>query len=226
MHLGDLIDRGPDGLRCLRSALEWTHSGTESIVLPGNHEQLLLTFLIAFSRQYPDQFQRDALNLWQQNGGYAVCDELGLDDCGDPETVGCALRDAMVPELFQKLGQNPAAVRSGSYLFVHAGIPCKPNSAGREFLNPDDIPKMDWCSEDVLSCTFCGENSPLWVRAPFLNQTAPWPGEVVVVHGHTPSRNGPQIMQNRIGIDTGAFMTGRLTMLEIYQNRMWFHEAS
>ena len=34
----------------------------------------------------------------------------------------------------------------------------------------------------------------------------PW----VVVHGHTPVRQ-PQLLTNRIGIDTGAFATGRLT---------------
>jgi serine/threonine protein phosphatase 1 len=32
----------------------------------------------------------------------------------------------------------------------------------------------------------------------------------IVVHGHTPSER-PEVLPNRINIDTGAFATGRLT---------------
>jgi len=32
----------------------------------------------------------------------------------------------------------------------------------------------------------------------------------IVIHGHTPVRE-PEILPNRINIDTGAFATGRLT---------------
>jgi len=33
-----------------------------------------------------------------------------------------------------------------------------------------------------------------------------------VVHGHTPTES-PEVLPNRINIDTGAFVTGRLTCL-------------
>ncbi len=77
-------------------------------------------------------------------------------------------------------------VSVGDYLFVHAGLkPRVPLEAQREF--------------DLL-----------WIRDEFLNSEANF-GRVVV-HGHTPTET-PDIRPNRIGIDTGAYMTGKLTAL-------------
>ena len=73
------------------------------------------------------------------------------------------------------------------YLFVHAGI---------DPLRPD-------------------ERDParlLWIRKPFLESTIDY--GFVVVHGH--SKNPlPQLKNNRIGIDTGAYKTGILTCAAI-----------
>jgi serine/threonine protein phosphatase 1 len=76
----------------------------------------------------------------------------------------------------------------GDYLFVHAGIrPGLPLAAQRE--------------EDLL-----------WMRDPFLG----WPDrhEKMVVHGHS-VRPAPQLLHNRIGIDTGAYATGILTAVAL-----------
>ena len=74
----------------------------------------------------------------------------------------------------------------GGYLFVHAGIrPDRPLGAQ----NPEDL---------------------LWIREPFLSDRSR--RAHVVVHGHTP-RLEPDIFPNRIGIDTGAVMGGKLTCL-------------
>lgn len=74
----------------------------------------------------------------------------------------------------------------GGYLFVHAGI--RPH-VPLERQQPDDL---------------------IWIRNEFLDSDADhgW----VVVHGHS-IRKEPEIRQNRIGIDTGACFTGRLTAL-------------
>jgi serine/threonine protein phosphatase 1 len=48
----------------------------------------------------------------------------------------------------------------------------------------------------------------LWIRAEFLNSKLDF-GKIVV-HGHTPVEE-PEVLANRINIDTGAFATGRLT---------------
>ena len=73
----------------------------------------------------------------------------------------------------------------GDYLFVHAGI--RPG-----------VPLEDQQTEDLL-----------YIRDDFLNYSDPH-GHIVV-HGHTIT-SGPDVRPNRIGIDTGAFATGRLDL--------------
>jgi serine/threonine protein phosphatase 1 len=48
----------------------------------------------------------------------------------------------------------------------------------------------------------------LWIRDEFLNSKLDF-GKIVV-HGHTPVEE-PEVLPNRINIDTGAFATGQLT---------------
>jgi serine/threonine protein phosphatase 1 len=76
----------------------------------------------------------------------------------------------------------------GDFLFVHAGI--RP-----------DIPIVQQDLDDLL-----------WIRHEFLN-SAKHHGKFVV-HGHTPVPH-PDIRQNRINIDTGAWRTGTLTCVAI-----------
>lgn len=76
------------------------------------------------------------------------------------------------------------SVRIGDYLFVHAGV--------RPGLD------LDKQSEQDL----------LWIREEFLNDTRPL--GAVVVHGHTPAAR-PHKDSRRVGIDTGAYLSGRLT---------------
>jgi serine/threonine protein phosphatase 1 len=82
-------------------------------------------------------------------------------------------------------------VSVGDYLFVHAGI--KPRVAMEEQREFD----------------------LLWIREEFLESDVNF-GKIVV-HGHTPTES-PDIRANRIGIDTGAYVTGHLTAL-VLENR-------
>ena len=43
----------------------------------------------------------------------------------------------------------------------------------------------------------------------------------LVVHGHTPTER-PEVLRNRINIDTGAFATGRLTCLVLENSQPRF----
>lgn len=85
--------------------------------------------------------------------------------------------------------------REGDYLFVHAGL--KPG-----------VP-IEKQSEDDL----------LWIRDEFLRSNADH--GCIVVHGHTISPR-PEVKGNRIGIDTGAYATGRLTCLRIEEDEREF----
>jgi len=85
--------------------------------------------------------------------------------------------------------------REGNYLFAHAGI------------NPSR--SLDDQTEADL----------LWGNELFLGSTLDY--GFVVVHGHS-VRDRPEVMANRIGIDTGAYATGRLTSLVLESaERRW-----
>ena len=86
----------------------------------------------------------------------------------------------------------------GDYLFVHAGIDPR-------------IPIDEQKVHDLR-----------WIREPFLSH--PEPHAQVVVHGHTIC-DEPEDCGNRIGIDTGAFMTGRLTALVLEGTARRYLEA-
>lgn len=77
-------------------------------------------------------------------------------------------------------------IEAGDYLFVHAGVdPARPLEEQRR--------------SDLL-----------WIRERFLRHTEPF--SHVVVHGHTIFDEVEDAV-HRIGIDTGAYRTGRLTAL-------------
>jgi serine/threonine protein phosphatase 1 len=58
------------------------------------------------------------------------------------------------------------------------------------------------------------ENDLLWIRDEFLRSKTDF-GKIVV-HGHTPIEH-PEVLPNRINIDTGAFATGQLTCVALDQ---------
>jgi len=63
------------------------------------------------------------------------------------------------------------------------------------------------------------EENVLWIRGEFLGSKANH-GKVVV-HGHT-IRPEPEILPNRIGIDTGAYSSGILTCLALEEDSQSF----
>ncbi|MEO6386879.1 MAG: metallophosphoesterase family protein [Croceibacterium sp.] len=89
-------------------------------------------------------------------------------------------------------------VKVGDYLFVHAGI------------------------DPRVSIEEQKRKDLRWIREPFLSHADSH--GMVVVHGHTISE-APEDCGNRIGIDTGAFMTGRLTALVLEGTTRRYIEA-
>ena len=82
----------------------------------------------------------------------------------------------------------------GDYCFVHAGI--LPGVAIEE-QRPGDM---------------------RWIREPFLSDSSDH--GFVIVHGHTITPE-PVIRSNRIGIDTGAYASNRLTALALEGTARW-----
>lgn len=125
---------------------------------------------------------------WLRNGGLAT-----IQDYADGQPTGETLDELRatfartVPRDHLEFMEGlPLRHVEGRYVFVHAGL--RPGRAlaaqtGRDMM---------------------------WIRDEFLLSNASF-GHVVV-HGHTISGE-PEIRPNRIGIDTGAYASGRLTAL-------------
>ena len=86
-------------------------------------------------------------------------------------------------------------IELGDYLFVHAGI--RP-----------DVPLEEQAQSDLY-----------WIRDEFLTHRDSF--GPIVVHGHSITEE-IDVRSNRIGIDTGAFATGRLTAIGLEGGERWF----
>lgn len=182
--LGDLVDRGADSAGVLARAREWQAQGTQT----GREVRILAgnheeMFLKSFT-------SLDTLRHFLRHGGRETLLSFGVErsvyNAANIEEVQ-TLMQAHVPEeerAFIEGFEDTIAI--GDYLFVHAGI---------DPLVPIEEQKVS----DLR-----------WIREPFLSHEEPY--EVMVVHGHTIAQQ-PVETANRIGIDTGAYATGRLTAL-------------
>jgi serine/threonine protein phosphatase 1 len=146
---------------------------------------------------------QDVLEAWRSLGGLETLHSYGVE-------VGPAMagRDfkavqatflARLPEHHRQfLRTLKVSVAIGDYFFCHAGV--RPG-----------VPLDRQHRDDLLN-----------IRDPFLSSEAEH-GRIVV-HGHTPSV-GPQVRPNRIGIDTAAYATGRLTCLVLEKDQRRFLET-
>lgn len=146
------------------------------------------------------EFLREPLGArhWLRFGGAETLASYGI--VASPETIDPKRCQAFAAALAERL---PDAHRVfleetmpyhviGDYIFVHAGI--RPGVA-LEQQEPADL---------------------MWIREEFLGGRHRAPP--VIVHGHTISE-APELLGWRIGIDTGAFATGRLTAIALYEDR-------
>jgi serine/threonine protein phosphatase 1 len=126
---------------------------------------------------------------WRRFGGLETMQSYGVpvgDVMRGREYLAAAraLAQAIPAAHFDFLGTLPTSLTVGKYFICHAGV--RPG-----------VPLDRQTEEDLL-----------WIREPFLASRADH-GKIVV-HGHTPTEQ-PELLPNRINVDTGAFMTGRLT---------------
>ncbi len=143
-----------------------------------------------------------ALRLFCRIGGRETVLSYGMD-AGEYDRLD-------YEELVNRLGEIvPAAHRAffdrfedmiviGDYAFVHAGV--RP-----------DMPLDKQRTGDLR-----------WIRDPFLDHRSRL--EKMVVHGHTITET-IETRPHRIGIDTGAYTTGRLTALGLEGDRSWHLQA-
>jgi serine/threonine protein phosphatase 1 len=108
------------------------------------------------------------------------------------EEASAALRAVLPPEHRKFLGSLRSSLDLGRYFLCHAGI--RPG-----------VPFERQSDDDLL-----------WIREEFLASRLNF-GKLVI-HGHTPVER-PEVLPNRINIDTGAFATGRLTCLVVERDQ-------
>jgi serine/threonine protein phosphatase 1 len=140
----------------------------------------------------------DTLENWLRFGGQATLAAWGVDPLliaeGTLDQILDAARVAVPPADREWLAAMAPGIRIGDYYFVHAGI--RPGIA---------LDRQD--GEDLL-----------WIREPFLDSRRRH--EAMVVHGHSICET-VEMRSNRIGIDTGAYASGRLTALGLDGEDRW-----
>ncbi len=157
----------------------------DGVCLAGNHDLLAPSFL---------RNPGESADFWLTWGGDATLRSYGVD-VDAPELAGKPWREvrdvfeAALPESHARFFDTLKFHEShGDFLFVHAGV--RPG-VRVEKQTPSDV---------------------TMIREPFLSDERDH--GCVVVHGHTITET-PDVRPNRIGIDTGAWRTGRLTTLVI-----------
>ena len=133
---------------------------------------------------------------WLAYGGAATLHSYGVKPPStDREFIRAQeeLRARLPDRHLAFMRELPLCHVEGDYYFVHAGI--RPG-----------VPLDAQAQEDML-----------WIRDEFLVSRQDF-GKIIV-HGHTIT-DVPEVRRNRIGIDTGAFASGRLTSL-VLQGEEW-----
>jgi len=133
---------------------------------------------------------------WWRLGGVQTLRSFGIEI--KPRMTGrgfaraaLQLREALTRQQTDFLGSLKTSLVVGRYFLCHAGV--RPG-----------VP-LDSQDDDDL----------LWIRDEFLSSQIDF-GKIVV-HGHTPTRE-PEILANRINIDTAAFLSGHLTCVVLEDN--------
>jgi serine/threonine protein phosphatase 1 len=141
---------------------------------------------------------KDALRMFCRVGGKETVLSYGIDraeyDSLDYPQLAERMAALVPPEHRAFLDGFEDMIVSGDYAFVHAGI--RP-----------DVPLDDQRDSDLR-----------WIRESFLEHRGAHPK--MIVHGHT-IVSAVDRRANRIGIDTGAYASGRLTALGIEGQATW-----
>lgn len=187
VHLGDLIDRGPDSAGVVAMLVGRREiAGCSVVNLQGNHEAMMLAALGGGSD--------GGVETWMENGGEASLASWGIK----PGTRRARWALSVPLHHLAFLGKLEPCWEIGPYFFAHAGV--RPG-----------VPLEEQMEADLL-----------WIREPFLSSEASF--GAVVVHGHTPVPE-PVLRLNRIGIDTGAVLGGKLTCAVLEDDRVAFWAA-
>lgn len=195
VHIGDLVDRGPDSKGVIQYLIDGQARGENWVVLKGNHDRMMEMFL----REQPmvdTQLLYDHNWLHPRIGGTGTLASYGVEVTEGIRTYQLHPKArAAVPESHREYLMNlPSMLRLGELCFVHAGI--------RPGVALEDQTEDDLC----------------WIRKEFLqSDTDHGP---LIVHGHTPV-DAVTHYGNRLNIDTGAGHGKTLSAVVIEGRDAW-----
>ncbi|WGT52181.1 metallophosphoesterase family protein [Thioclava nitratireducens] len=194
VHVGDLVDRGPDSAGVIDYLMKGQQSGENWIVLRGNHDRMFLGFL-------DDPYTEDPIlsaevsYLNPRVGGEATLESYGIPDAFSRPLDEVTSELSAIPQSHRDwLARQPAYFSRGEAIFVHAGI--RPGVA----------------IEDQV------EDDLLWIRKPFL--TDPRDHGALIVHGHTNIKAATHY-GNRLNLDSGAGYGHPLSTVVIEGRDAW-----
>ena len=189
VHVGDLVDRGPDSRGVVGYLRQGLAQGQDWIVLKSNHDRLFTMFMDDPKASDPG-LRPEYSWLHPKIGGAETLESYGVPNAADrPVAKVHADASQMVPqEDLDFLASRPAWHRVGGVIFVHAGV--RPG----------------------LPIAEQAENDLLWIRKGFLDHADPF--EALIVHGHT-AIDAPTHYGNRVNIDSSAAYGGPLSAIVI-----------
>jgi serine/threonine protein phosphatase 1 len=189
IHVGDLVDRGPDSRGVIDFLIEGIAAGQDWVVLKGNHDRMFTRFLRDPWEPEPG-LRAEFSWLHPRLGGADTLRSYGVAHAGD-RPVERVHSDAVaaVPQAhLDFINARPALHQAGDCAFVHAGI--RPGIA----------------LEDQ------SETDLVWIRDSFLMETMSF--GPLIVHGHT-AIDAATHYGNRLNLDSGAAYGGPLSAVVI-----------
>lgn len=189
IHLGDLVDRGPDSRGVVEHLRQGIAAGRDWLVLKGNHDRMFTRFLNDPAEPEPG-LRADLSWLHPKLGGPDTLASYGVRAAGDrPIAPVHAEAVAAVPQSHRDfIDALPTWHARGDAVFVHAGI--RPGIA-----MPDQA-----------------ETDLVWIREGWLD--AVLTDAPLIVHGHT-ALAGPVHYGHRVNIDSSAAYGGPLSAVVV-----------
>ncbi len=187
VHVGDLVDRGPDSAGVVGYLASLVVEDTRVTVLMGNHDRMFRWFLRPEIKHDP-HLRAGLTYLSPQLGGLTTLASYGVDISAPVADMHRAARAAVPQAHMDFLSSMPLSFRQDSTFLVHAGI--RPGVALAEQTEGDLV----------------------WIRHEFLNDRRDH--GPLVVHGHTPVEE-VEHWGNRLNLDTGAAYGGPLSAVVI-----------
>ena len=199
VHVGDLVDRGPDSAGVVEYLRAGVAAGRDWVVLKGNHDRLLSRFLDD-PKWHDPGLRPEMAYLHPKIGGAYTLASYGVRKAADrPLAPVHAESVAAVPLSHREfLANRPVMFRWGEVVFVHAGI--RPGIAFE-----------DQTEQDLI-----------WIRGQFL--TDPRDYGALVTHGHTAIDRATHY-GNRLNLDSGAAYGGPLSAVVIEGREAWLLTA-